>query len=226
MNINILFAVNFSTPKENSLILVDQRFSQLNFIQYLTNRELPKDILKDTILDSTKFNTADYIYFPISKTNSLGDKSPNDLVKVSPEYTIRDIYVSKLIISDLQNLIDAASRDGITLKIVSGYRSYTEQSTLFNYYLQLERSKSPNLSNSELEKIVNTYSAKPGHSEHQLGTTVDVLSAENNYQFDSNEKLKYVQWIEKNSVRFNFIISYPKGNSEYIYEPWHIRWRK
>ena len=57
-----------------------------------------------------------------------------------------------------------------------------------------------------------------------VGTTVDILSAENGYQFSADKKWNYVRWLEKNAHRYNFKISYPEGSTEYQYEPWHIRW--
>lgn len=177
-----------------------------------------------TQIQSPIFNTSEFIYFPISKQNSLGNRSPNDLVELPIKYSTRKILVSKLIVNDIKRLIDAAAKEGITLKVVSGYRSYNEQLELFNYYKKIEKAKNPSLTDDQIESIVNTYSARPGHSEHQLGTAVDVLSLENNYQFDSNPSLKYVQWLESNASKYNFRISYPKNNSEYIYEPWHLRW--
>ena len=53
---------------------------------------------------------------------------------------------------------------------------------------------------------------------------IDILSSENNFQFSSDQKLKYVSWLEKNAPKFNFTISFPKDGKEYVYEPWHIRW--
>ncbi len=169
-------------------------------------------------------NTREYIYYPLSKQNPIGNVQPNDLVELPKSYTTRRILVSQLIVSDLIKLIEAAKQDNLELRVVSGYRSFQEQQNLFSYYKAEEKKKNPSLDDTQIELLVNTYSAKPGYSEHHLGTVVDILSAENNYQFDSDPNLKYVQWLENNAYKYNFRISYYKGNHEYIYEPWHIRW--
>ena len=124
----------------------------------------------------------------------------------------------------MHKLITAAKADGLTLKVVSGYRSYTDQIATFDRWVKRHMKNHPSLSRSEAEKQVNHFSALPGHSEHQLGTTVDILSSENDYKFTTNKKFKFIAWLAKNAARFNFKISWPEGNGEFQYEPWHIRW--
>lgn len=154
----------------------------------------------------------------INKKVSLGRFVPKDLV------VFNGVKVSKRIVSDLQKLITAAKTDGIELRVISGYRSYDYQEALFKRYVNAEMKKNPRITREQAEVQVNTFSAKPGHSEHQLGTVVDILSKENNFQFSSDSSLTYVQWFEKNVSKWNFKISYPKGSKEYVYEPWHLRW--
>lgn len=161
---------------------------------------------------------ADPAFKKVSKTISLGAYEPRDLV------SFKGVKVSKRIVQDLERLLAAAQKDGLSLKVVSGYRSYSYQKNVFDRYVTKERAKNPKLSRQAAEDLANTYSARPGHSEHQLGTVVDILSSENNYSFSVTPDLKYVGWFEKNASKFNFVISYPKGGTEYIYEPWHLRW--
>lgn len=161
---------------------------------------------------------ADTAYKVVTKTISLGSYIPEDLG------IFRDVEVSKRIMPDLKRLLEAAKKDGLTLKVVSGYRSYEYQKTVFKRWTEREKKKNPKLTDKEAEELANTYSARPGHSEHQLGTVVDILSSENNYKFALSPQLNYVGWLEKNAPKFNFKISYPKGGTEYVYEPWHLRW--
>lgn len=160
----------------------------------------------------------DPAYKVVNKKVSLGKYVPRDLVP------FQDVQVSKRIVSDLKELLVAAKKDGLTLKVVSGYRSYERQEKLFAQYVEKELKKHKKLTRAEAIKKANRYSAQAGHSEHQLGTTVDILSAENGYVFSANKKLRYVVWLEKNAHRFNFKISFPENGSDYEYEPWHVRW--
>jgi D-alanyl-D-alanine carboxypeptidase len=160
----------------------------------------------------------DPVYACVDKTHSLGNYTPADLI------IFNTVQVSKRIVSDLQALLKAAQKDGLELRVISGYRSYEKQKKLFESYVKKEMAKNNKLTRLQAESLANKYAARAGYSEHQLGTTVDILSAENKYSFEITPDLKYVKWLEKNSKRFNFRISYLKENPEYIYEPWHVRW--
>jgi zinc D-Ala-D-Ala carboxypeptidase len=163
---------------------------------------------------------------PESNTHSIGQFVPNDLATLKSNYTTRSIQVSNLIVDDLYKMIDSAKLQGVDLKVVSGYRSFSTQKVLFESYVADEKQKAPGISEAEAIERANRYSAKPGHSEHQIGTTVDILSSETGYQFNSNPNKKYAVWLKQNASKYNFVISYPENNPEYIYEPWHLRWKK
>lgn len=162
----------------------------------------------------------------VNKKTSLGRYEPNDLVAINDTKIVRTkgLKMSNRIVEDLKRLIAAAKRDGLTLRVVSAYRSYDEQVVTFNKWVQRTMERHPELNRTDAESRTNNFSAYPGHSEHQLGTTVDILSSENNYKFTTNKKFKYIAWLEKNARTFNFKISWPEGNGEFQYEPWHIRW--
>ena len=133
----------------------------------------------------------------VNKKVSLGNFVPKDLV------TFRGIQVSRCIVADLTRLLLDARKAGLTLKVVSGYRSYEKQKQVVQSWIKKERMKDPHLTHEQAEKVVDTYSARPGHSEHQLGTTVDILSAENGYQFSADKKWNYVRWLKEcSSVQF------------------------
>ena len=105
----------------------------------------------------------------------------------------------------------AASEDGISLWILSGYRSYFDQEAIYNRYLQWDT-----------KEVVDTYSSRPGHSDHQTGYTFDVNSLEQSFEHDPAG-----QWLADNCYKYGFIIRYPKGKEDstgYMYEPWHIRY--
>ena len=105
----------------------------------------------------------------------------------------------------------AASEDGISLWILSSYRSYFDQEAIYNRYLQWDT-----------KEVVDTYSSRPGHSDHQTGYTFDVNSLEQSFEYDPAG-----QWLADNCYKYGFIIRYPKGKEDstgYMYEPWHIRY--
>ena len=105
----------------------------------------------------------------------------------------------------------AAAEDGISLFIVSGYRSYDDQDVIYNRYVSQD-------GKAEADR----YSARPGHSEHQTGYAFDLNSLEE-YFADTPEGI----WLAENCHKYGFIIRYPKGKEHitgYMYEPWHVRY--
>jgi LAS superfamily LD-carboxypeptidase LdcB len=113
-------------------------------------------------------------------------------------------------LAQFNKLTQEAAKLGLSIKCSSGYRSYSDQERIYNNYVAIDG----------IVKA-DTYSARPGHSEHQTGLAIDVNSID--YTFlDTPE----CEWLAKNAHKFGFIIRYPKGKEAvtgYSYEPWHIR---
>ncbi len=112
----------------------------------------------------------------------------------------------------LLNLLSYAKASGITLYVKSGYRSFSEQKSLKSTY-----------SVTYGAGTANTFSADQGYSEHQLGTTVDFITVGQNGQLGGFDKTPAYLWLTDNAFRYGFVLSYPKGNKYYTYEPWHWR---
>ena len=112
----------------------------------------------------------------------------------------------------LVSMFEAALRDGITLKIVSAYRSFGTQTALKAAYKVTYGAGT-----------ANQFSADQGYSEHQLGTTLDITTPEINGTSTKFETTTAYTWLSANAFRFGFTLSYPKGNAYYQYEPWHWR---
>lgn len=139
----------------------------------------------------------------------------NGILIVNKTYSLPKDYNPGKLNTDAYNAFEkmkeAASKDNIKLWIASGYRSYTTQDNLYNYYLK----------NDSKEKV-DTYSARPGHSEHQTGYAMDLNIIDSSF-----EGTPEAIWIEKNCYKYGFIIRYPKGKEQitgYKYEPWHVRY--
>jgi D-alanyl-D-alanine carboxypeptidase len=111
----------------------------------------------------------------------------------------------------LEDMFRDARRDDIDLKVVSAYRSFDEQSTLKGQFTQVYGSGA------------NAFSADQGYSEHQLGTTVDITDESVGGTFASFADTEAYEWLLDNAYKHGFILSYPKGNDFYIFEPWHWR---
>ncbi len=108
-------------------------------------------------------------------------------------------------------LKNAAARDGIEINFMSGFRSYSEQVNVYKGWVEKY--------GEEADRV----SARPGHSEHQLGLAIDVNEA--TFDFADTPEGK---WLRENCYRYGFILRYPSFEAEaitgYMYEPWHIRY--
>jgi hypothetical protein len=69
----------------------------------------------------------------------------------------------------------------------------------------------------------NKFSADQGYSEHQLGTTLDFNTTKRSSVLSGFDKTPEYKWLTENAYKYGFVISYPKENKYYIYEPWHWR---
>ena len=113
--------------------------------------------------------------------------------------------------SAFNKMKEGAKKDGISLWIQSGYRSYSYQNTIYNNYCKRDG-----------QKEADTYSARPGYSEHQSGLAMDLNVVGN--AFNGSKEAK---WLEKNCYKYGFILRYPKGKTNetgYVYESWHFRY--
>ena len=117
----------------------------------------------------------------------------------------------------LEDLFNASDNAGLELFAQSGYRSFDRQVVLFDNYAK-----------EHGEEKANTYSAKPGQSEHQTGLVMDVTTQSINFEINLNfEETKESAWLKDNAHEYGFIIRYPKGKEAitlYQYEPWHLRY--
>lgn len=148
----------------------------------------------------------------VNKYNKLPDNYEiDDLVTLDKEYSSRGEKIREIAYKDLKVMFDKAREDGINLNVISGYRTSEKQNTLFNNSVK----------KNGIEHAL-MYSAKMGHSEHQLGLAIDINTTQESFK-NTNE----YKWLKNNSYKYGFIERY-KENKENItgfaYEPWHYRY--
>ncbi|MED0939848.1 M15 family metallopeptidase [Bacillus mobilis] len=149
------------------------------------------------------------------------DYKPEDLVVPNVPFsfsgTLEKSYLRKEAAEALERLFDLAKKEGIELNAVSGFRSYDYQKNLYANNVKRKG-----------QEHTDRFSAKPGHSEHQTGLTMDVSSKSANNELELTfANTKEGKWLKENAYRAGFIIRYPKGKESitgYAYEPWHIRY--
>ena len=139
---------------------------------------------------------------------------PAHLAKIDEKY-LSEKNTEKFIHANVEKylymLMDDADFNGVPLQIVSAYRSFGEQNSLKGSYIITYGSGA------------NKFAADQGYSEHQLGTTVDFTTPKLGSSFTKIETELVYQWLLENAYKYGFILSYPKGNAYYQFEPWHWR---
>jgi zinc D-Ala-D-Ala carboxypeptidase len=155
----------------------------------------------------------------IDTTRALpADFGPSDLRNIADAgFPFTDgLAVRSLVLPDLDALRQAAAANGTPLSILAAYRSYAQQADLYERRVD-------ELGDAEAGSRV----ARPGHSEHQLGTTIDVTTEGDTDVDQSWGATPEGQWVATNAHKYGFLLSYPPDASDrtcYDYEPWHLRY--
>lgn len=172
--------------------------------------------VNSTVGDLTKLAQTDpELLQKYSKVFFLNEHyAPPSLSEIDTKYTIngKSLKIHSKMAKHLKNLLAAADKDKLSLRVASAYRSFDEQQNLKTTY-----------SVTYGAGTANTFSADQGYSEHQLGTTVDFSTptiVSTDLAFEQTPEFK---WLQENAAQYGFTMSYPKGNSYYVYEPWHWR---
>ena len=137
------------------------------------------------------------------------DYEPSDLVSVGNGQKMRSEAAEHV-----NKLLKDINADGLYLQAQSGFRSIDLQTRLYNNYVSRDGVAE-----------ADTYSARPGSSEHHTGLAID-LSHDGTLE-ETFENTKQFEWLEKNAHKYGLILRYPKDKvymTGYMYEPWHYRY--
>ena len=141
-----------------------------------------------------------------------GDPSYTTLLSDAPNSGVR-----KVAYADFVAMRAAASAAGHPLVVISAYRSFALQVTTFNYWVGV----------GGYQQALRT-SARPGHSEHQLGTAIDFGDGTAApWEYEDWATTPTGAWLAAHAAEFGFVMSFQKGKTNvtcYDYEPWHYRW--
>lgn len=150
-----------------------------------------------------------------SRTYFLNENfRPLKLTEIPKKYIMpgaKDQYFHGDALTFLTDMLDDAKSDGHDIRVISAFRSFEEQIEVKNGHTIIYGSGS------------NAFSADQGYSEHQLGTTLDIVDIDTRLTSETFADTEAYAWLLKNAYKYGFIISYPEGNTFYIFEPWHWR---
>lgn len=218
---------NATLNPENATILLalskDPYFIEKELVRYLahpmkTARETVEYINcgRDKVFykDTKKADISKNYLVNVNKYYQLGaDYVPEDLVAIDPVFGFPG-KIRKPAYAAYQTMLKEAQSVGLNFEIISAYRSYQRQVELFQAYSGIDG-----------ESKADTYSARPGFSDHQTGLAIDVMKS--GYDFDTFYASKEAEWLAKNAPNYGFIVRYPKDKETvtgYTYEPWHLRY--
>lgn len=163
--------------------------------------------IKTPFLNSIKILSNKYYYMP-------NDYVPENLEKISSECSNGTRQLVKEARLSFEKLCITAKEQGYVIRAMSAYRSYNYQSTLYQNYVDKDG-----------VDAADTYSARPGFSEHQTGLVVDVDDGK--YSFTNFHKSSSFKWMQDNAYKYGFIMRYPEDKVDitgYSYESWHYRY--
>lgn len=212
--------VKIPSAEEEKFSRVFQKMSARAKEAICVTEENKTEFIKDlyAILEKEKTFRADdkSLFFLIDKKHTASSSYvPKDLISLEKN-SLFDLNKAGMKIrpeaySALNEMAQAALNEGIRLLVSSAYRSYSYQENLFNYWVSVD-----GLEEAERE------SARPGTSQHQLGTAVDFGSISDDF-----DKTQMGQWIYKNAADYGWSLSFPKGYEDvtgYRWECWHFRY--
>ncbi|MES2971679.1 MAG: D-alanyl-D-alanine carboxypeptidase family protein [Patescibacteria group bacterium] len=199
IGIALVFARRADAPTQSNIEDKPGAQSAVSSQQGFNKQQFPIDQASSLWMVVNKERTLPSEYVPADLTNVLGEQLRADAADA------------------LNKLLAGAKAQGITLKVISGYRSYNDQKNLHNGYVKADG-----------QAKADTYSARAGHSEHQTGLAVDLGDINGNCDLQACfRNTKAGEWLAEYAHEHGFIIRYPESKEAitgYQYEPWHLRY--
>ena len=176
------------------------------------NAYLDKDYYSNDIpLSKDKASKLDVIvnkYYTLDK-----DYEPEDLTVINSKFASGTQKLRKEAADKFEEMASDMLKENLKIYAGSTYRSYSYQEGLYNRYVKKDGFKE-----------AETYSARAGYSEHQLGLAVDIVNGKWNYLSEGD---KEYTWLVNNSYKYGFILRYPHESeyiTGYVFEDWHFRY--
>ena len=180
------------------------------------------EMISDAVLTDAEQETGHNASLPAIDPSSwefLLANNEHSVQEYHPEVAaLEDVYLDVRIIPAMESFIEAARNQGLEVVLNSGYRSYEEQTWLFENKVAQYNGD---------EATAATIVARPGTSEHQTGLAADITDGWYEIKKQDLENTALYQWMSTNCQKYGFIVRFPKGKEDItgiIYEPWHFRY--
>lgn len=175
-----------------------------------------------TLVNATHPLASDFIPADLTDlVNTRGDGRATQKMSLYAAKALEALFIE----AKAENQLTVNPKSGYPLSVMSAYRSYAYQSSLFSHYTDNEMARNPALTREQAEAITVTYSNRPGTSEHQLGLCVDMHDLSGaDVSFKNSTSYP---WLSENAWKFGFILRYPEdkvSETSVSFEPWHYRY--
>lgn len=175
-----------------------------------------------TLVNATHPLASDFIPADLTDlVNTRGDGRATQKMSLYAAKALEALFIE----AKAENQLTVNPKSGYPLSVMSAYRSYAYQSSLFSHYTDNEMARNPALTREQAEAITVTYSNRPGTSEHQLGLCVDMHDLSGaDVSFKNSASYP---WLSENAWKFGFILRYPEdkvSETAVSFEPWHYRY--
>ena len=217
--------------KLNKLDNIDKEidYFNMNYLdRYVAYKEKNSEMPTEQVIKNVNMNLDNDFYTNTLKAKNLNTEKvlvnkyyyldnnyvPDNLESISTRFALSNMKMVNTAKNAFEEMAQEAKKENLSIIAMSTYRSYDYQVNLYNRYVKADG-----------KDAADTYSGRPGHSEHQTGLAVDVYNGKENYT--NFEKTKEFIWMNNHAHEFGFILRFPKdkvNETGYTYESWHYRY--
>lgn len=190
---------------------IKKDFNYEDVVTYV-NANLDKEYYSsDNLISNEDASKIDVL---VNKYHKLDENyEPSDLTIIDSKYASGTQKLRKEAQIKFEEMASDMAKENLKIYAGSTYRSYTYQKGLYDRYVKKDGFAA-----------AETYSARSGYSEHQLGLAVDIVNGKWDYLSENDKEYDY---LIKNSYKYGFILRYPRGSeyiTGYMFEDWHFRY--
>ena len=217
--------------KLNKLDNIDKEidYFNMNYLdRYVAYKEKNSEMPSKQVIKNVNMNLDNDFYTNTLKAKNLNTEKvlvnkyyyldnnyvPDTLESISSRFALSNMKMVNTAKNAFEEMAQESKKENLSIIAMSTYRSYDYQVNLYNRYVKADG-----------KDAADTYSGRPGHSEHQTGLAVDVYNGKENYT--NFEKTKEFIWMNNHAHEFGFILRFPKdkvNETGYTYESWHYRY--
>lgn len=190
---------------------IKKDFNYEDVVTYV-NANLDKEYYSsDNLISNEDASKIDVL---VNKYHKLDENyEPSDLTIIDSKYASGTQKLRKEAQIKFEEMASDMAKENLKIYAGSTYRSYTYQKGLYDRYVKKDGFAA-----------AETYSARSGYSEHQLGLAVDIVNGKWDYLSENDKEYDY---LINNSYKYGFILRYPRGSeyiTGYMFEDWHFRY--